>query len=119
MTLMLLFNGPIMVITVDILYLLIIITIFILGQTYFFKDKLFWSFDDRKMNVAANSPQSLSKFWFEFICKNVTEDIPFVQEKFKVEINSSESVNSKNIFKLLFSIFIFTRAFLYLNFYNF
>ena len=44
------------------------------GKTYFFKEKMFWEFNDIRMTVSKDSPQLIGEFWLN--CPREMQD-PF------------------------------------------
>ena len=57
-------------------------------KTYFFKDKHFWTFNDRKMSVEAGSPVQVGEFWLN--CPKEIQD-PFKQSD---TVAAAETVGS-------------------------
>jgi hypothetical protein len=84
-----------------------------LGHTYFFKDNKFWRFDNRRMKVSENYPQSISEFWFEsFLCKKT------IDQKNSSKTSAINSINSSAFHKFNFNInLILMNALLFYNFY--
>lgn len=67
------------------------------GVTYFFKDRFFWEFDDRKMSVIQDSPKSSVHFWFESFCRNTPMPKPPPGEREPNSVDSSTSLFSSTI----------------------
>ena len=41
-------------------------------KTYFFKDKFFWQFNDKKMEVTRSSPMQVGEYWLHCSKKSTT-----------------------------------------------
>ena len=63
-------------------------------KTYFFKDKYFWEFDDKKMKASKNSPKLIGEFWLQ--CPREMQD-PYK----KAHTSSANQNISNSIFTFL------------------
>lgn len=84
-----------------------------LAHTYFFKDNKFWKFDNRRMKVSEDYPQSISQFWFESsLCEKT------IDQKSSSKTSDIDSINSSAFHKLNFNInVILMNTLLFYNFY--
>ena len=65
-------------------------------KTYFFKDKYFWEFNDKKMEVTGSSPMQVGEFWLH--CPKE------IHHPFKKAGSTSESssLSNKKYVKIIF-----------------
>ena len=68
-------------------------------KTYFFKEKYFWEFDDKRMESAKNSPELIGEVWLQ--CPREMQD-PFKKATF----NSGVSIRFTSLFTLLLLLLI-------------
>ena len=68
-------------------------------KTYFFKDKYFWQFNDKKMEVTGSSPMQVGEYWLH--CPKEIHD-PFK----KAKPTSSGLTISSQTYKLLFILLL-------------
>jgi len=74
-------------------------------KTYFFKDKYFWEFNDKKMEVTASSPLHVGEYWLQ--CPREIQD-PI---KKAATASSTQSHSSHIENKIIFFILIFSNAY--------
>ena len=72
-------------------------------NTYFFKDKYFWQFDDKKMESTEKSPKLIGEFWLQ--CPRE------MQDPYKKAASSSPCQTANYILFLTFLIFSHTSYF--------
>ena len=65
-------------------------------NTYFFKDKYFWQFNDKKMEVTGSSPMQVGEFWLH--CQKEIHD-PFKKAGYTSE---SSSLSNQKYVEMIF-----------------
>ena len=73
-------------------------------KTYFFKDKYFWQFNDKKMEVTGSSPMQVGEYWLH--CPKEIHD-PF--KKAGSTSRSSSGSNQKYV-KIIFLFIMLLNA---------
>ena len=73
-------------------------------KTYFFKDKYFWEFNDKKMEVTDSSPMYVGEHWLH--CPKEMHD-PF---KKAGTTSDSQSQSSQIYYKMIFLFIILSNA---------